>query len=61
LQLRVFWKIYQFENIKTLYNKSFDNIICSKKLISRLGPLVFHEYLLRFGKTKINFAQFKRC
>jgi len=28
-------------------------------LVSRLGPLVFHEYLSRFGKTKVEFAQLK--
>jgi len=46
-------KMIQFENIKTLILQIIRLYYLLKKFISRLGPLVFHEYLLRFGKTKL--------
>jgi len=52
-------KIFQFKNVKILILQIIWLQLLLKKIISRLGPLVFHEYLLRFGKSKVIFAQFK--
>jgi len=45
--------IFQLKILKVFEITNLLIILFAQKIISRLGPLVFHEYLLRFGKTKL--------